>query len=82
MSDATAPVTPATSDESQKLWQEYLQKCCEVGQLLHALDQLDSQKSELEKQVELAQRAAKSTANKHRQLQQAALNVEKAQVTQ
>lgn len=57
-------------DESQKTWQEFLQKCCEVGQLVNALDQLDGQKREIEKNLEVTQRAVKSAANKHKELQQ------------
>jgi len=62
------PVTELT--EAQKLWQEYLQKCCEVGQIMHTLEQLESQKREFEKNLEVTQRAVKSVANKHRELQQ------------
>ena len=36
-------------NEAQKLSQEYFQKCCEVGQLRHQLDQLSSQKFKLKK---------------------------------
>lgn len=64
----TEPVTEPT--EAQKLWQEYLQRCCEVGQLMHTLEQLDSQKREFEKNLEVTQRAVKSAAAKHRELQQ------------
>lgn len=53
--------------EANKIWQEYLQKCCEVGQLLHAIDQLDSQKVQIEKNIEITQRAVKSLAAKHAQ---------------
>lgn len=55
--------------EAQKIWQEYLQKCCEVGQLFHAIDQLDSQKFQIEKNLEVTQRAVKSLANKHKENQ-------------
>jgi len=60
--------------EENLLWQEYLQKCCEVGQLLHTLDQIDGQKSQFEKQLEVTQRAVKSAAEKHRQAKQKALD--------
>lgn len=49
-------------NESQKLWQEYLQRCCEVGQIRHQLDQLDTQKREIEKNLEITERKVKSTA--------------------
>lgn len=62
------PITP-DDEELKKLYQEYLQKCCEVGQLGYQLEQLDGQKRELEKNMELAQRAAKSAAHKHKELQ-------------
>lgn len=62
------PITPEDS-EMQKQYQEYLQKCCEVGQFMYQLEQLDGQKNDLEKSLELAQRAAKSAAAKHRDLQ-------------
>jgi len=53
--------------EAQKIWQEYLQKCCEVGQLDHALSQLESQKLQIEKNLEVTKRAVKSLANKHKE---------------
>ena len=52
-------------NEAQKLWQEYLQKCCEVGQLRHQLDQLSSQKLEIEKNLDVTERKVRSTAQKH-----------------
>lgn len=55
--------------ESDKNWQEYLQKCCEVGQLINSLDRLDSQKRQIEKNIEVTQRAVKSLFNKHLQFQ-------------
>lgn len=62
--------TPAPEvTEANKIWQEYLQKCCEVGQLFHAVDQLDSQKRQIEKNLEVAQRAVKTLANKHKENQ-------------
>jgi hypothetical protein len=57
---------PVEQTEAQKIWQEYLQKCCEVGQLFHAVDQLESQKAQIEKNLEVTQRAVKSLAQKHR----------------
>lgn len=56
-------VTPVL-DESQQLWQSYLQKCCEYGQLTHALEQIDSQKRDIEKKVEITMREVKSFSNK------------------
>jgi uncharacterized membrane-anchored protein YhcB (DUF1043 family) len=68
----TSTSTTATEvTESQKLWQEYLQKCCEVGQIRHQLDQLDSQKREIEKNLDVTERSVKSVAQKHRDLQKA-----------
>lgn len=69
----TEQKTPIAPDESQKVWGEYLQKCCEVGQLRHALAQLDGQTREIEKNLEVTERAVKSAAAKHRELQQKAL---------
>jgi hypothetical protein len=57
---------PTKVDEAQQVWQSYLQKCCEHGQLLNALDQLDSQKREIEKKVELTAREVRSLSHKHR----------------
>lgn len=56
------------SDEINTLWQEYLQKACEVGQLDKHLEDLDSRKKELEKQLEVTKRARNSAAHKHDQL--------------
>lgn len=63
-------VTPAPEKEQlEKLWQEYLQKCCEVGQVRYQLDQLDGQRRSMEKQLEVTEAAVKSAAAKHRELQ-------------
>lgn len=67
--EVTPIATPATLTEAQKIWQEYLQKCCEVGQLMHSLDQIESQKAQIEKNLEVTQRAVKSLAAKHRENQ-------------
>lgn len=56
-------------EEAKKLWQEYLQKCCEDGQLTHQLEQLDSQRKEIEKNQDITRRLARSIAKKHRDLQ-------------
>lgn len=53
--------------EAQKTWQEYLQKCCEHGQLQHAMEELDGQRNALEKQIEITMRAVKSLATKHKE---------------
>lgn len=69
----TDAVLTAETTEAQKIWQEYLQKCCEVGQLFHAVDQLESQKAQIEKNLEVTQRAVKSLAAKHRENQRQGL---------
>lgn len=56
-------------DEAQKLYQEYLQRCCEVGQLRHQLDQLDSQKKEIEKNLDITERKVRSISQQHRDVQ-------------
>jgi hypothetical protein len=61
--------TAVEANEGQKLWQEYLQKCCEVGQLDHALAQIESQKLQIEKNLEVTQRQVKSLAEKHKEYQ-------------
>lgn len=66
--ETQTPVVPEDK-ELQSLYQEYLQKCCEVGQLRYNLDQLDSQKREMEKNLEVTERAVKGAAQKHRELQ-------------
>lgn len=69
----------AEEQEANKLWQEYLQKCCEVGQILHTIDQIDSQKRQFEKNLEVTQRDIKSLAARHKELktQQLKVNFEK-----
>lgn len=57
--------------ELQTIYQDYLQKCCEVGQIRYNLDQLHSQQLELEKKLEVTERAVKSAAHKHQELQKA-----------
>lgn len=59
--------------EATKVWQEYLQKCCEVGQLYHARSALDSQGLEIDKQLDVAQQAVKRLARKHHELKQQAV---------
>lgn len=66
--EAQAPVVPEDK-ELHSLYQEYLQKCCEVGQLRYNLDQLDSQKREMEKNLEVTERGVRNSAQKHRELQ-------------
>jgi hypothetical protein len=68
------PETPKTpvlpeDDELTKLYQEYLQKCCEAGQIRFNLSQLESQQREMEKQLDTTERAVKSAAHKHKELQ-------------
>lgn len=65
------PKTPTEDADLQKVYQEYLQKCCEVGQITYNLDQLSSQQRELEKNLEITERAVKNSATKHRELQKA-----------
>ncbi len=64
------PTSAPEDEELTKIYQEYLQKCCEVGQIRFNLDQLDSQKREMEKNLEVTERAVKSAASRHRELQQ------------
>lgn len=61
------------ASEANKVWQEYLQKCCEVGQLDHALDTLDSQRRVLEKNLEVTKSTVKKLGNKHKENQEKAL---------
>lgn len=63
---------PKTTEptELDKIWQEYLQKCCEVGQIMHTLEQIDSQKRQFEKNLDVTQRAVTSAANKHKELRE------------
>jgi uncharacterized membrane-anchored protein YhcB (DUF1043 family) len=56
------------TDQLHTLWQEYLQKCCEDGQLNHQLEQLESQRKEIQKNQEVTRRMVKSLASKHREL--------------
>lgn len=67
MSDEKNETVAVEPTEGQRLWQEYLQKCCEWGQLNHAMKTLESQQREVEKKVELAERDVKSAAHKHRE---------------
>lgn len=74
--------TDVTPTEEQKIWQEYLQKCCEVGQLDHAVEQIESQRRQIEKNLETAKASVKSLANKHREEKQKQLDKEKQKVIQ
>ena len=72
MEKEVTPIPESTSEvtEAQKIWQEYLQKCCEVGQLDHALAQLDGQKRDIEKNLEVTKQKVKGLAHKHKEHQQ------------
>jgi hypothetical protein len=61
-------VTPTPMDKAQETWQTYLQKCCEYGQLQHAIHQLDSQRLEIEKKIDITMRQANDAALKHHQI--------------
>lgn len=55
--------------ELQKQYQDYLQKCCEVGQIEYQLEQLDGQRADIEKQLDVTRRSRNKSANAHRELQ-------------
>ena len=61
----------ATEDEDKMkaAYQDYLQKSCEVGQIDFQLEQLITQKSELEKQLDVTKRKRNKAAQDHRDLQ-------------
>lgn len=63
------PVNGVEASTEQKIFQEYLQKCCEAGQIQDQLDQLDSQRREMEKKLEITQKEVKSVRNKHKEAQ-------------
>src|SRR5579871_358187 len=73
--EGTAPSVPEAPEDKElkEIYQEYLQKCCEVGQITYNLDQLHSQRLELEKTLDVTQRAVKNAAQKHRDLQKSKL---------
>ena len=58
-------IKPPDDPELKELYQSYLQKCCEVGQIEFQLSQLESQKRQMEKTLEVTQRAVRSVAHKH-----------------
>lgn len=58
------PTNGVEATDSNKTYQDYLQSCCVVGQLFHAIEELDSQKRDLEKKLEVEQRRSKSLAHK------------------
>lgn len=68
MEEIAQPLLPE-DQELQKIYQEYLQKCCEAGQIRYNLTQLDGQQRELEKNLEVTERAVAGAAHKHRELQ-------------
>lgn len=73
MSELNGSALPKTPEdvELDKVYQEFLQKCCEAGQLRYQITQIDGQKSDMEKQLEVTERSVKSSASKHRELQKA-----------
>jgi hypothetical protein len=69
MVDHPSKFKPAPEDPKLiEVWQEYLQKCCEIGQIEYQLEQLDTQKKQIEKNLEVTQRQRNNAANKHRDL--------------
>ena len=88
MDELTAPEAPILVPEEikeisnptdlDKLWQEYLQKCCEVGQIRFQLEQLESQRLQIEKQLDVTEQQVRKVATKHRELQKA--NMEKLKI--
>lgn len=50
--------------ELQKLNQEFQQKCFEAGRIKYNLDILSSRQAELEKTLEITERAVKAAGNK------------------
>lgn len=77
MSEVTNPELPEDA-KLKELYQLYLQKCCEVGQIEHQLEMLDSQRLEIEKNLDTTKRAARNAAKEHRELNQAKFSKLKA----
>lgn len=71
MTEALVDTSSEQMDKTKVVWQEYLQKCCEYGQIQHALDQLESQRKEMEKKLDMTLSQAKKAAIQHRELQKA-----------
>lgn len=69
--EATTPTVLPEDTKLTEVYQEYLQKCCEVGQIEYQLDQLDSQRKEMEKNLDTTQRQRNKAAQTHRDLQKA-----------
>lgn len=67
-------VAPPQDPRIKEVWQDYLQKCCEVGQIDFQLAQIDSQKRQMEKNLDVAKRMARNAAKKHREIQQEILS--------
>jgi hypothetical protein len=60
--------TPPPSPEQQKredLWNQYLLKCCEVGQMLYQLETFDSQRLDLQKKLEVVEKSRNKAARDH-----------------
>lgn len=69
--ETQVPAQSTEPNEAQKTWQEFLNLCCQEGQIQDALEQLDSQVKEIEKQLDVTQQARKKARNKHKEMQQA-----------
>lgn len=72
--DQTTPTVLPEDDKLKQLYQDYLQKCCEVGQIEYQLDQLESQRKEIEKNLDITQRQRNKAALDHKELQKKALS--------
>lgn len=66
-------------DEATKLWQEFLQKCCEAGQIKFQLSQLEGTKRSMEKQLEVTEEQVRKTAAKHTEVKKQQLQEAKVE---
>lgn len=71
--EKTAPEMPEDA-KLKELYQLYLQKCCEAGQIRYNLKQLNSQQLEMEKNLEVTERAVSKAAQDHRELQKSKIS--------
>lgn len=67
----------ASLEDDKKMkeaYQGFLQKSCEIGQIIFNIKQIETQKTEMEKQLDKATREQNKAASDHRELQKLSLS--------
>ena len=80
--EAAAPqyVEGPKEDNLKQIWQDFLQKCCEVGQLDKHIHDAENAVTDLQKKLEITKRQRNQLANKYNDVMKANAAKEKVNV--